>query len=113
MGIQRDNAIDTAFTISKKDILSVTVSYTDEEGSYVRSRMEAPVSKIKVIAYDLYLILDYKTDEVTHYESEPNSNALVEKYKTNYFHIGVPLGDGYKAQKKLQKLLDKLLQYYK
>lgn len=99
--------IDSAFAISKAGILSVTVRYTNEDGSYVRSRMEAPVNKIKKVAYDLYLILEYKEDEVTAYESEANSNELKELEKTNYFHIGVPDSDGYTRQEKLQRLLNK------
>ena len=103
--------IDTAFAINQGGVLSVTVHYTDDT-TVVKSRMEAPVKSIKTIAYDLYLILEYKTDEVTVYESEINNNALKELHKTNLFHIGVPTKDGYKQQEKLQRLLDKLLKYY-
>ncbi len=103
--------IDSAFAINKEGVLSVTVRYTDD-ASVVKTRMEAPVKKIKSVAYDLYLILEYKTDEVTVYESEVNSNELKQVDKTNYFHIGAPLKEGEKQQGKLQELLDKLLKYY-
>ena len=102
---------DAAFAINKEGILSVTVRYNDD-GNVVKTRMEAAVKNIKSVAYDLYLILVFKKDEVTVYESEVNSNELKELHKTNYFHIGLPLNDGYKQQEKLQQLLDKLLKYY-
>ena len=105
-------SIDSPFAINTQGILSVTVRFKDEDGEVVRARMQAPVEKIVDVAYDLYLILDYKTDMVIKYESEINSEPLVEKYKTKYFHIGAPLSDGRKQQKKLQGLLGKLLKYY-
>lgn len=103
--------IDSAFAINKEGILSVTVRYNDE-GSVVKTRMEAPLKNIQLVAYDLYLILVYKTDEVTVYESEENSSELKQVDKTNYFHIGAPAKDGYKQEEKLQGLLDKLLKQY-
>ena len=51
--------IDSAFAISKTGIISVTVRYTTDE-FFMRARMEAPVSTISEVAYDLYLILKYK-----------------------------------------------------
>jgi len=104
--------VDSAFAINKEGILSVTVHYTDDDSAVVSMRMEAPVKKILRVAYDLYLILEYKKDEVTVYESEANSKELKELHKTNLFHIGVPLSDGYKQQEKLQKLLERMLKYY-
>lgn len=105
--------IDTAFAINKAGVLSATVRYTNEDGSFLITRIEAPVNKILRVAYDLYLILEYKDDEVTVYESEPEKNELVPLNKSNLFHIGVPQKDGYAQKEKLQKLLDKLLKYYK
>ena len=105
--------IDSAFAINKAGILSLTVRHTDDDSSFVRARMEAPINKIQRIAYDLYLILEYKTDEVTVFKSATNSNKLVEDHKTNYFHIGAPWPEDMKHQEKLQKLLDKLLVFYK
>jgi hypothetical protein len=104
--------IDTAFAINKEGILSVTVRYTNDT-SFVRTRLEAPVNKIKRVAYDLYLILEYEDELVTFYVSEPGSNELKENGKTNLFHIGAPLGEDVKAQEKLQRALDELLKYYK
>ncbi len=104
--------VDSAFAINKEGILSVTVRYTDDS-SFVRTRMEAPVKSIKGVAYDLYLILEYKQDEVTVYESETNSNELKQSSKTNYFHIGAPLPENRKRQEVLQQLLDKVMVYYK
>jgi hypothetical protein len=104
--------IDSAFAINKEGILSVTVRYTDDT-SFIRTRMEAPVKNIKWVAYDLYLILEYNKEEVTVYESEVNSNELKESSKTNYFHIGAPLPEDMMRQEKLQKLLDKVMVFYK
>jgi hypothetical protein len=105
--------IDSAFAINKAGVLSLTVRYTADDSSFTRARMEAPVNKIQRIAYDLYLILEYKADEVTVFKSATNSNVLVEDHKTNYFHIGAPWPEDMKHQEKLQKLLDKLLLFYK
>jgi hypothetical protein len=75
--------------------------------------MEAPVNKIQRMAYDLYLILEYKNNEVIVFKSVTNTNELIEDHKTNYFHIGAPLPEDIRHQEKLQKLLDNLLKYYK
>lgn len=105
-------SIDSAFAINKEGILSVTVRYTNDS-SFIVSRMEAPVSNIEYVAYDLYLILKYSTDEVNTYVSAEGSNVLQQTGKTNLFHIGAPLSDGYKKQEKLQKAANNVLQYYK
>ena len=110
-GYEGSMSIDSAFAISPAGILSVTVRYKTDT-SFVRARMQAPVSKIINVAYDLYLILAYKTEEVTIYNSEEQSEELKEIGKSIYFHIGEPVGDGFKEKEKLQKLLDKLLKYY-
>lgn len=107
-----EEVIDTAFYINEAGILSVTKSYKEEDGRFKRIRSEAPVNKIKEIAYDLYQILDYKTKEVTLFESEYNDMKLMEKEKSNYLHIGVTAMDGYKQKKRLEKLLKDLLKYY-
>lgn len=101
--------VDSAFAINTNGILSATVHYTDDDSTIVITRMEAPVKNILRVGYDLYLILEYQDDQVTVFESEPNSKELKETYKTNLFHIGVPPTDSYKQQEKLQQLLDKLL----
>lgn len=107
-----EEIIDTAFYINEAGILSMTKSYKEEDGRFIRIRSEAPVNKIKEIAYDLYQILDYSTEEVTLFESEYNDMKLVEKEKSKYFHIGVSAMDGYKQKKRLEKLLKDLLKYY-
>ena len=104
--------IDSAFAINKKDELSVTVRYT-EDTDVVIARMVAPIKKKMRVAYDLYLILEYNDNNVSAYETAKKSTYLKELEKTNYFHIGVPLYEGYEQQEKLQKLLDNLLKYYK
>ena len=104
--------IDSAFAINKKDELSVTVRYT-EDTDVVIARMTAPIKRKMRVAYDLYLILEYNDNYVSAYETAKNSTYLKELEKTNYFHVGVPLYEGYKQQEKLQKLLDNLLKYYK
>lgn len=104
--------IDSAFSINKDGILSLTVRYATDS-SFIRTRMEAPVYKIESVSYDLYLILEYQGGEVTVYESEPGKNELVPLNKSNLFDIGVPQKDGYIQQEKLQKLLEKVLKYCK
>lgn len=104
--------VDSAFAINKAGILSLTVRYTDDDSSFVRARMEAPVNTIWRIAYDLYLILEYKDDEVTVFKSATNSNKLVEDHKTNLLHIGAPYPEDMRHKEELQKLLDRVLKYY-
>jgi hypothetical protein len=104
--------VDSAFAINTNGILSVTTRYTDDDATFIITRMEAPVKAIRQVAYDLYLILEYKDEVVTVFESEPNSKDLKKLFNTNLFHIGAPLNDGYKQQEKLQHLLEKLLKYY-
>ncbi len=111
-GFEGVMTVDTAFTISSNGTLSVTVRYTNDS-TFIRSRMEAPVSKIAKIAYDLYLILEYKDELVTFYRSAPGSNELKEGGKTNLFHIGAPENEGYSLQEKLQQALENVLKYYK
>jgi hypothetical protein len=105
-------SIDTPFLISKKGILSVTVRYNDN-GSIVRARMEAPIKKIKRVLYDLYLILDFEEPFVNIYTSKPGDILLQKTDSNQFFHIAAPLKDGYKKEKQLQQLLEKLMKYYK
>jgi hypothetical protein len=77
--------VDSKFTISDKGILSVTVKYTEEDATFTRVRMEAAVSKIIDVAYDHYLILEFKDDDVTFYESEVSS--YVSSFTTLLFSI--------------------------
>ena len=104
--------IDSFFTIDPSGVLSVTVRYTNEDSSFLRVRMEAPVRKLKWVAYDLFLILECDGDYVTVYESKDNRKELKLASKTNLFHIGEPAGDGYWYKEQLQKLLNNLLKYY-
>ncbi|CAN5636643.1 hypothetical protein BH11BAC3_BH11BAC3_47620 [soil metagenome] len=110
-GYEGAMTIDSAFAISPAGILSVTVRYTNDS-SFMRARMEAPVSKIKGALYDLYLILECAGDDVTIYQSEDGSNELKVTNKTHLFHVGEPTGDGYWEKENLEKLLDKLLKFY-
>lgn len=100
-------SVDSAFAINKNGILSVTVSYKTDSSS-TRVRMEAPVNKIKSVDYDRYLILFFKENEVTVFESEKGSTVQMEPFKTNLFHIGIPSKDGFYERQKLQDLLEKL-----
>lgn len=103
--------IDSAFAISKKGILSVTVRYTSNS-RFVRVRTTAPVNKIDNLRYDLYMILEYKDPLVTFYESATDSNSLVETGKGGWFHVGAPLPEDIMYKEKLQAALDKLLKYH-
>jgi len=104
-------SIDSAFSINEKGNLVATVRYKTDS-SFVRTKMEAPINKAKAVGYDLYLILEYVKDDVIISESARNSNELVNKFRSNLFHIGIPLQNGYKEQEKLQYLLKQLLKFY-
>lgn len=103
-------SIDSAFAINKKGILSVSVRYATDS-SQVNIRMEAPIFKAKSVAYDHYLILEYDQKDVSIQETVRGKEALSEAYTNNLFHIGVPI-KGYKKQKKLEQLLQRVLQFY-
>ena len=103
--------IDSAFAINARGVLSVTVKYATDT-SVIRARMEAPVSQIKGVAYDLYLILEYTDEVVTMFYSESEGSELKETGKSHLFHIGEPKKGGSDKQEKLQKALDNLLNYY-
>lgn len=102
-------SIDSVFAI-KNGILSVTVRYTTDS-SFFRVRMAAPVSKIKSVAEDIYMILQFSANDVAVYISQNNSNELVFDSHRNLFHLGSKEDEG-KTQIKLQLLLEKLLTYY-
>ncbi|MBC7418264.1 MAG: hypothetical protein H7325_08930 [Pedobacter sp.] len=100
--------IDSAFAINKQGMLSVTVRYRSDT-SFIRVRTTAPVNKINTLRYDLYMILEYKDNLVTFYESAPGSNVLVETGKGGWFHVGAPMPENYMYKEKLQAALDKVL----
>lgn len=103
--------IEKPFSISN-DVLSLSASYHVND-SIFKVTLEAPVSKIKSILYDHYLVLQFDDEVVTKTEFEPNGNAIKETIKQNYFHIGAPGSEkGPKAQEKLEKLMHKMLKYY-
>jgi hypothetical protein len=68
-------SIDSVFAINTAGILSLNIRYTKDDSSYVKVRMEAAVNKIWRIAYDLYLLLEFKDEEVSVYKSDSNSNG--------------------------------------
>ena len=99
------------FTISN-DVLSMTLNYKIAD-STTTIAMEAPIAKIKSVVYDHYLVLLWDEEEVTKQQFLSNSTVLDKTTKQNYLHIGTPVKDGRKEQEKLEKLLEKLLKYYK
>ncbi len=105
--------IDSAFAISKNGILSVTISYVNDEEKKTITRIEAPVNKITSVAYDLYLILEFKEAVVNNFYASDGSTVLKASETDDYFHIGAPFPEDPQRQIKLQKLLDDLLKYYK
>ncbi|MCP9752333.1 hypothetical protein [Ferruginibacter sp. HRS2-29] len=105
--------VDTAYAISKAGILSVTISYRKEDGAVTITRTEAPVNKIRRVAYDLYLILEFDGKEVSTYTANNGSTVLRATEKTDYFHIGAPLPEDMSRQARLQKLLDEVQKYYR
>lgn len=105
--------IDSAFAISKNGILSVTISYINNEGKKTITRTEAPVNRIERVAYDLYLILEFEDAVVSSFYAKDGSSEFKASEKENYFHIGAPLPEYPERQILLQKLLDNLLKHYK
>ena len=103
--------VDSPFVI-KEGVISVAVRYISETDT-VRIRAEAPVSHLKDIGYDHYLIMLLKDEAVTQYEYKAGDNDYKQTMKKNLLHIGTPIKDGYGEQENLQKLLNKLLKYYK
>lgn len=105
--------IDSPFVINKEGILSVTTSY-NKDTEFITTKMWAPVSKIDRVAYDIYLILEFKGDDVSSsYREGKGKEPFIENEKDFIFHIGVPIVEDIERQIKLQKLLDNLLKYYK
>ena len=103
--------IDSPFTI-KEGILSVAYRYV-ADSAIVKIRAAAPVSHLKDIGYDHYLVLMFRDEAVTQYQYEGNDNTPTETIKKDLLHIGTPIKDGYGEKENLQKLLNKLLKYYK
>ncbi len=105
--------IDSPFVINKEGILSVTTSYT-KDTEFITTKMWAPINKIDKVAYDLYLILEFKRDDVSSsYREGKGNEPFIENEKDFMFHIGAPLVEDMERQIKLQKLLDDLQKYYK
>lgn len=103
--------IDSPFTI-KDGMLSVAYRYK-ANSTFVKIMAAAPVSHLKEVGYDHYLVLLFKDEAVTQYQYEGNDNTATETIKKDLLHIGTPIKDGYKEKENLQKLLNKLLKYYK
>lgn len=104
--------IDSPYAINKNGILSVTLSYVDDEGKKTITRMEAPVKHIKNVAYDLYVILEFKDEVVSNFYAENGNTVLKASEIEDYFHIGKPVpDDGYDVES-LRKLLSNLMRYY-
>lgn len=94
------------------DVLIVKLTYKVADCT-TRITMSAHVAKIKSIVYDHYLVLQFDEDEVVKEQFLPNDDVVSAATAQNYFHIGTPVKDGRKELGKLEKLLEKLLKYYK
>ncbi len=105
--------IDTPFSIDNKGNLLLTIRRINADSTFVISKMEAPVNKIKHVAYDLYLILEFEGNNVTWQTLEPNSNNIEKSYKTNELSVGAPWPEDKRHQIELQILLNEVLKYYK
>ncbi|MBC7507726.1 MAG: hypothetical protein H7320_03115 [Ferruginibacter sp.] len=103
--------VDSPFVI-KEGIISVAVSYVSDTDT-IRIRAEAPVSHLNDIGYDNYLFILLKDEAVTQNEYKAGDKDYKKTIKKNLLHIGTPIKDGYGEQENLQKLLNKLLKYYK
>jgi len=104
--------IDSAFAISKKGILSVSLHYTTDS-SVIRVRIEAPLRKLVTVSLDDFLILETKGKDVSFYLSENGSNVLLGNGKGSLFHIGIPENDGENKRDKLSRALANVLKFYK
>ena len=80
--------IDSPFAVNSDGLLSVTLQYSTDTGSY-KIRFTAPLQSITKVVHDVYLILQYRDNVVTAYKKESGSNEWTEIFRRNYFHIGV------------------------
>ena len=108
-----EKVIEQEFAINEQGILSLTLRYNNNDGTFYKSRMEAPINKIEGISYDLYLILEFKNEDITWHKTDINSNEITEKSTSSYLHIGVPWPEDIRHKENLQKLLEELLKFYK
>jgi hypothetical protein len=108
-----EKIIEQEFAINEQGVLSLTLRYKNNDGTFYKSRMESPINKIQGITYDLYLILEFKNEDVTWHKTAINSNEFTEKSTSNSLHIGVPWPEDIRHKEKLQKLLDELMKFYK
>lgn len=108
-----EKIIEQEFAINEQGILSLIIRYNNRDGTFYKSRMEAPINKIHRITYDLYLILDFMGDNITWYKTAINSNEFTEKSTSSYLHIGAPWPEDIRHKENLQKLLEELLKFYK
>lgn len=113
MGFPDKKIIEAPFTINKEGVLTVTLKRINADATVEISRMEAPINKIKQVVYDLYLILEFKDEDVTWLKFAPNSTTIADTSSGKYFHIGIPLPEDERHQIKLQKMVDELLKFYK
>ena len=104
-------SIDSAYAISKTGLLSTTFRYTTDT-SFFRMRLTVPISKIRDIFYDYYLVMVCDPNAVTIYRSATNRKAVKESGNDYLFHIGVPVSAGEVQQEKLQQALVALQHYY-
>lgn len=108
-----EKIIEQEFAINEQGILSLILRYNSSDGTFYKTRMEAPVNKIQGLSYDLYLILESKADAITWHKTPINSTVFTEKSTSNYLHIGVPWPEDIRHKENLQKLLDEVLKFYK
>uniref|UniRef100_UPI00404AB33F hypothetical protein n=1 Tax=Gelidibacter sp. TaxID=2018083 RepID=UPI00404AB33F len=106
-------SVDSFFSI-KEGLLSSTIRYKKDDGSYILRKMVAPIQEMKNATCDLYLILEFEDDMVSVFESNNSTEDFKETERLNYFHIGKARHDEWQKQLiKLQKALKKVLRFYK
>lgn len=81
------------FRISPEGILSVLTRYFSGTGSYL-VRFEVPLSAIREVDHDIYIILVTGEDEVKLYDSPVGSDQLKLKGTRNLFHVGLVEDEG-------------------
>ena len=70
--------------------MSLTIRYNNRHGTFYKAKRGAPINKIQGIAYDLYLLLEFKNEDITWYKTAINFTEFIEQTMSNSLHIEVP-----------------------
>lgn len=98
--------VDSPFAVDKNGMLSVTLQYSTDSTNY-KVRYTAPLNTITRVVWDIYLILEYKSDAVTAFKKS-GTNEWEEILTRNYFHIGI-VGEDPRPVENVRHILSLLL----